>query len=132
MKKLLTIIFLLFTFSLTPSLFAKSHAQVFNTKPFNLPRFGIIHHPIKTFQVWQNNPWFQPFEHMAIGVGIEVAVGYASGNPANWRPGMTATVITAGFKEGTDLHDHKDSVKSATKDAMEIIGGAILAARVIK
>ena len=69
--------------------------------------------------------WTLP-AHLAIGAGVAVGVSAAAGWAA--APGIIAAGATAAFKEGTDLHDHRDTWKTAVQDAAEIMAGAAIAA----
>lgn len=99
------------------------------------PRFHLLRavkKAARTVYVWQHKPWFQPIEHEALGAGIAFAVSASSGNAHNWKPGLVGASIVAAAKEGTDLHDKRDSRKSALKDTLEIIAGAVAYSMLVK
>ena len=67
--------------------------------------------------------------HLAIGGGTALAVNQVAGHNAQW-PGVVAAAPVAFFKEYTDAHDHKDTIKQAIIHALTIEAGAGLVARV--
>lgn len=75
----------------------------------------------RKIETLRKKPWFQPIEHVALGVGVQIAVEKAGGSP---RAGFVATALVAGFKEGSDALSGRDLKKSAAVDAIEIVAGS--------
>lgn len=64
------------------------------------------------------------FEHLAIGAGSYAALGALAGPDRRWRVGLSGAALVAGWKEGTDAYNGKDSRKMAIFHALTILGGA--------
>lgn len=69
-------------------------------------------------------------EHAAIGAGTYAGItALDHGAHPRWVVGISATAAVAGFKEGSDANNGKDTRKQAIKHALMILaGGGVTAA----
>jgi hypothetical protein len=68
------------------------------------------------------------FEHVTLGAGIEIGTSQAAGGANHVAVGMTSTAIVAGLKEYADYQTGKDTFKMTIIHALEVVGGAGIAA----
>lgn len=63
-------------------------------------------------------------EHLALGAATEIGVSQLADGPSKYAAGIVAAGVVAGFKEGTDARDKRDTKKQAAWHAFSILAGA--------
>lgn len=73
--------------------------------------------------VAENKPWYTQLVHAAMGAGVAAAIWFSSGHHA--LAAYLASVIAAGFKEGSDIYADRDTLESGVVDALWMVAGAV-------